>query len=49
MGLMDRDYYREKNSGRRGAGPDLIMRIKSNPFTLVVLIILLLFVMTVMV
>ncbi len=41
MGLMDRDYYREKKTG--GSGPqEVVRRFKDNPFLIFILALILL-------
>lgn len=42
MGLMDRDYYREKTKRKES----LIERLKRNPLAIVIAIILILFVLS---
>jgi hypothetical protein len=46
MGLMDRDYYREKKTAGSGTFSPLI-RLKENPLAVVILIILVLLVLSI--
>lgn len=42
MGLMDRDYYREKKPERGGA-QDLLEKLKKNPLGVIAILVLLAF------
>lgn len=46
MGLMDRDYYREK---RNGSEESLFEKLKRNPLGIVALIIALLFIISLLI
>ncbi len=41
MGLMDRDYYREKKAGDSGP-QDFLRKVKENPFAVIIFALILL-------
>lgn len=45
MGLMDRDYYREKKPEAQGVG-DILAKIKNNPLAIIAITIAVLFILS---